>query len=325
MLSKGCSLLKRGVNDPHKTVRSFHQKFQTIDLEVASLYNKVALDDEICDIINEDWDNLIILDACRYDFFAEQNNIDGELKRKVSSGSDSWGFMKHNFEGRKLHDTVYITSNPHVDRLSDGVFFKIENTLDEWDSTIEVVHPETMVKTAKKAHKSHPNKRLIVHFMQPHTPWLGPTADGIRAKYNVKGNNKNHGKAKLGIETEDPRSGDVGWFELVKRGDVNHDKMRQAYCETLNFVLDYTDELIKSLPGKSVVTSDHGEMLGERLGVRRRYGHFSANYWTEELRYVPWLEISSDNRRKLVESEPKENSQMDSDIIEDRLQALGYK
>ena len=66
------------------------------------------------DVMKEDWDNLIILDACRYDYFKEkQKNIRGELESVVSRGAHSSEFIEKNFLGRKLHDTIYVTANPY--------------------------------------------------------------------------------------------------------------------------------------------------------------------------------------------------------------------
>jgi len=84
------------------------------------------------DVMSADWDNLILLDACRYDFFAEENTIQGDLNRVISKGSRSWEFMKGNFVGRELHDTVYITANPHVGRLEKDIFHTIIPLLEKW-------------------------------------------------------------------------------------------------------------------------------------------------------------------------------------------------
>src|SRR6056297_529711 len=48
-------------------------------------------------VMDEDWDNLIILDACRYDMFAEQVDLDGELESRISLGSTSEEFLEQNF------------------------------------------------------------------------------------------------------------------------------------------------------------------------------------------------------------------------------------
>jgi len=66
------------------------------------------------DVMSEDWDNLILLDACRYDAFSKVNTLKGNLEERVSKGSTSKEFIKSNFVGRELHDTVYITANPYV-------------------------------------------------------------------------------------------------------------------------------------------------------------------------------------------------------------------
>ena len=55
------------------------------------------------DVVDADWDNLIILDAYRYDDFESVNNLDGELQQIVSKGSDSPMFMEKTFSGRTLH------------------------------------------------------------------------------------------------------------------------------------------------------------------------------------------------------------------------------
>lgn len=34
-------------------------------------------------VMEADWDNLLILDGCRYDVFAERNDIDGDLSRRI--------------------------------------------------------------------------------------------------------------------------------------------------------------------------------------------------------------------------------------------------
>jgi hypothetical protein len=43
--------------------------------------------------MEEDWDNLIILDACRYDYFKRQHDFEGSVDRIVSPGKMSWEFM----------------------------------------------------------------------------------------------------------------------------------------------------------------------------------------------------------------------------------------
>ena len=60
------------------------------------------------DVIEQDWDTLVILDACRYDSFKQCRDLKGSLQPAVSRGAHSWEFMQGNFVDRELHDTVYV-------------------------------------------------------------------------------------------------------------------------------------------------------------------------------------------------------------------------
>jgi hypothetical protein len=46
--------------------------------------------------------------------------------------------------------------------------------------------------------------------------------------------------------------------------------------------------MLQSIKGKTVLTADHGELLGERPYIcsTAKYGHFYGE-WMEELRIVP--------------------------------------
>jgi hypothetical protein len=57
--------------------------------------------------------------------------------------------------------------------------------------------------------------------------------------------------------------------------------------------------------------------------TQRLYGH-PHHISTEELHLVPWLKISSNNRRKIVSEEPIGFERTDEKIVNKRLQALGY-
>ncbi|MFB6182582.1 MAG: hypothetical protein ABEI78_00815, partial [Candidatus Nanohaloarchaea archaeon] len=61
-------------------------------------------------IFDRDWDNLIVLDACRQDLYEEVN---GETESRISAGSSTKDFIKDNFSEGELSDIVYITANPH--------------------------------------------------------------------------------------------------------------------------------------------------------------------------------------------------------------------
>ena len=67
------------------------------------------------------FDNLIILDACRYDLFEAEIknfNIKGKLEYRISRGSNTGYFLRENFEHKDLQpilkEIIYITANPLV-------------------------------------------------------------------------------------------------------------------------------------------------------------------------------------------------------------------
>lgn len=232
------------------------------------------------DVMSKDWDNLFILDACRADYFESQHSFEESAESVIAPGKMSWEFMRETFLGKQFHDTIYITSNPFATRLPEDTFFKSEYLLDEWDDEIGTIHPEDVVAAGVATHREYPNKRLILHFMQPHRPYLGPTAERLRERVDLKGY-RNQGD---GLQI----------WGAAKEKKVTIEEVRQAYEESLDIVLDVVENALDGVDGKTVITADHGEMLGERVFpfTSRVWGH-SEGFSTLTLREVPWLKIES--------------------------------
>lgn len=263
-------------------------------------------------VIDQDWDNLIIIDGCRFDTFQEISNIQGELESCQSRGSESWEFIQNNFVGKELHDTVLVTANPHTTKIPPNTFHSVENIVEtSWDSTLRTVPPEAVTKAALKALDNYPNKRLIVHYMQPHYPFIGEIGQQI-----------SHG----GFSPNDnaDRGGHV-WTKL-QYGFLDELEVREAYRENLEIVLEEVRDLLNSLDGKSVLTSDHGNLIGERIRPIpvKAYGHPRGLHVPELLR-VPWLVRESEIRRTIQSDPPTERDVIEDEVIDNRLQALGYR
>ncbi len=256
------------------------------------------------DVMKRDWDTLIILDACRYDYFNEAIDMPGDLEIVTSRGSTSTEFMRGNFSNKQLHDVVYISANGFYGQLRNEigseVYKHIQLYTEEWRDEYGITtNPKTVTQEAIKAHQEYPNKRLIVHYLQPHQPYLGP-----------------YGREQFDF------GGDLR--ETINRSGVSIDDVRMAYRENLEFVLDEAKNLISEIDGKTIITSDHGEMLGERIGPFRFFGHFGGVY-REELVKVPWFTVDFDGRRDIIVEEPETTSNIDQELIEQNLRALGYK
>lgn len=311
--------LKKGLNDPGLVVNKAHHLFDTAVHRTNDRYFERRYGTG-SDFMDRDWDNLVILDACRYDYFSKLNTIDGELTRAISKGSNSWEFMSNNFVDRNHHDTVYVTANPHVNRLSGDVFYEVDNVLDQWNEDVGTVLPNVVARRGLEAFHRHPHKRHVVHFMQPHRPYLGPTADRIRESIELSG----HAYYRADDGSREKKDG-VRWWTAVNQGRISREETLRAYQETLEIVLEEVEHLVDELEGRTVITADHGEMLGERvLSVSKPYYGHSRGYLTPELRFVPWLTIDDGHEREIIEEEPEGTTKMDDEVVNDRLVALGY-
>ena len=263
------------------------------------------------DILSEEWDNLVILDACRYDMFAEQSELPGRLESRISKGSSTTEFLKANFAGEDLLDTVYVTANPqyHNNRNRIGAeFHSVENVWlnDGWDTESGTVLPETVTEAAMKAYEEYPKKKLVIHYIQPHFPFINS---------QIGKNSLEHDKGELNI-----------WEKLLS-GELSYPPgcIWKAYKENLSTALPHVETLLQELNGRTVVTSDHGNMINERASPFpiNEWGHPRGIY-VEPLVKVPWLVREAGEQRTIV----KENSAFKEDELEateERLEQLGYK
>lgn len=272
------------------------------------------------DIMAEEWDNLIILDACRNDFYREQTPFSGTVETRLSRGSETPEFFANNFDNAQYHDTVYISPNPYIPTLEDDTFHAVIPLLDEWDDEWGTVHPEAVSKAARRARSEYPHKRLIIHYMQPHAPHTGSTAAELRETTPLRGWDRYHV-----VDGQSEINDGVSIWTLAKRGEITLETLRRSYRENLDIVLGDVTDLVGDLDGRTVITSDHGEMLGERLLPfgPREYAH-TYGLLTEELRCVPWQVVSDGDRRRVASDPPQERKEMTTEETERRLQALGY-
>jgi len=197
------------------------------------------------------------------------------------------------------------------------VFFKVyySNLFDEWDESLNTIPPEAVVEAAINMNRQYPNKRIIAHMMQPHAPYIGPTGKELYKRY--KFGLFNH-SVKKNSDFDIPN---VSIPQAMQDGSIKQHELRQAYEENVQIALRHAECLIEKLGGKSVITADHGELLGERVLLKKRYSH--GRFHTPELRVVPWLIVDADERRNITSGSPKSFENLDR--RETHLEALGYK
>jgi hypothetical protein len=276
------------------------------------------------DVMDADWDNLIIIDGCRYDYFEEFNTIDGELTKITSQGSHSTEFLEETFKGKQFHDTIYITANPHAPRLISDEFYLMDTLYEENHTSPPREHfPENVLESARSIIEQYPDKRYIIHFMQPNVPFLGPTAEEIREKA-LDEEIIFTGMTSLPEGVEPKR--EFGTLkEACEKRYITRPQFLKTYEENVQIAIENAEKLLQDLDGKTAITADHGEMLGERLPPLffKQFGHDPYLY-TPEIREVPWLVIESDTRREITSEEPIESDELDEKVIKDRLEHLGY-
>jgi hypothetical protein len=296
----------RGLANPHLAVREAKSLVRPAYLAARKRFRRAPM----LDVPASDWDNLLILDACRYDLFAAVCDLEGDLTRVVSRGTGTNEFLRANFEGGAFGDVVYVTANPHL-HFRDARFHDVIPLWDDhWDDDLDTVPPEAVSEATLDAHERYPNKRLLVHFVQPHYPFIGEA--GRRLADSL-------GEFRGFLEDSRPI------FRHLAAGDVDTETVWNAYRENLEVVLPAVDRLADALPGKTVASSDHGNAFGE-WGV---FGHGGPP--VPALVDVPWFVFPVAERKEIVSGSADVDAAAvasdaagDGGVIQGRLERLGY-
>lgn len=195
----------------------------------------------------EDWDNLIILDACRYDIYNEVTGRD--VEKRISLGSTSQEYFGRTFNEGDFSDTVYISANgfAHDSNLKkyagrSSIFHeKFLTTSTDWDDELGVTPPGPVARDARTAEELFPSKKKIIHFLQPHDPFI---QFGLKEKIEEYNADRNE-------------------YDLAAEGVISDETLREGYKHNLILVLGVVEELLADMKGKTVITADHGDLLGE--------------------------------------------------------------
>ena len=149
-----------------------------------------------------------------------------------------------------------------------------------------------------------PNKRLIVHYFQPHAPCIGLPDGSTKPESEV---NK-----------------DIHPGRTLKNGDVSRELVWTQYQDNLEYAFHHALNLHNSIGGKSVFTADHGELFGEWCWPvpLRGYAHPSG-LRHPKLTTVPWATIDAERRH--IKSGEVGTHKANKQNINERLRDLGYK
>lgn len=215
---------------------------------------------------------LVILDACRYDALASM--VQGAVRPMLSPATNTGMWIRGVWPGE--YDAVYVAGNPHLSEPEDrpgmsglgGTYYGddhfaavVDTYLVGWDGTHGTV-PPAAVRDDAIDHRDH--DRVIAHFMQPHTPYIGERQpDRELTAWHL-------------VEE------DTAWLEGIDRGEI-----AGWYLDNLARVWEEgVEPLVKAFDDRPIfITADHGEALGEG-GI---YGHGSVSM---AVLVVPWLALT---------------------------------
>ena len=228
-------------------------------------------------LLETDWQTLIVLDACRYDVFSlaiKSHAIDGDLIEANTDSCKTSEWYRCNWN--KYNDNiVLITGHPQVRR---GEFHKnFHATINVEGATPEWILPDRTFDLTIKAQSDYPDKKTMTHLIPPHLPFMGEKGKAFmvevmgREKWSDQIGRRINGTTLYSLATEYGKKN--GW-----------DKLKEYYRENLDYVLNELLSYLNRLKYPVVITSDHGELLGEH----EVYGHRGGR---DILRRVPWFKV----------------------------------
>lgn len=259
-------------------------------------------------VYDRDWDVLVILDALRYDLANEvAEEYDLLCSTTVPSiGRTSMQWMERTFTeayADEMERTAYVSGNPHTANHVDPSRFRL---LDEvwryaWDDDIGTTPADAVTDRAVAVGREYTPERLIVHYMQPHYPFVpAPLTKGIDTNWVYS-------------PDDDPDE----LRELLKRGAVSRKEVWARYRDNLHYVLENVETLLNNVDAETVViTADHGTAYGE-LGL---FGHNEDNP-LDVVNTVPWCVTSASDTETYS---PRLERKKEAVDVTDRLRSLGY-
>ncbi|MEA2071596.1 MAG: hypothetical protein U9O98_09945 [Asgard group archaeon] len=275
------------------------------------------------DIMEEPWKVLVILDACRYDFFKEIYKDffpEPNLELVISPSTSTMEWLLSVFGNEFFEDIVYISGSPYVNSKIETVSpavgsFKATDhfpVIDDvwnwgWDKKRSTVNPWNINKGFLRAYKKYGNSmRYILHYMQPHAPYRKLKWNTNRTPSPGAVGNRNEQiidvfKRIIGERTTKWFGEVTVWtigrlFHIPCRYPMQYafykvglNGLRSLYKDNLIFVLEAVSALADIIEGNILVTADHGERLGEHM----RFGHWQPRH--KEVVEVPWMWIEHSN------------------------------
>lgn len=287
-------------------------------------------------IYEREWDVAIILDTCRVDALRELQSeydfitdVDGVWS--VGSSTPEWLINTFSTSWRdEIERTTRISANgfdeyvlvqqadppeladaplswPDFSPVADSAFDHLEILYqgDFHDERLGTVPPDEVTKRAIARGRERDWDRLMLHYVQPHAPYIADAIDG---------------EGELSETESRPM-----W--ALRSGRIDRATGWEMYLDNLRLVLDSVELLLENLDAQRVaLTADHGESFGEYGG---KFGHIDG-YPTPQVRKVPWATTTATDEETVrpapryhadVDVQPSKDDDRD---LEAHLEDLGY-
>lgn len=228
-----------------------------------------------------EWSTLIVLDSCRFDFFGralEDTDLKGELRAVDSEARETRVWYKRHWSD--YYPSITLISSQPVPWATDlkkkpkRNFFKaynVDKNLVEMESKKDLwQEPQALFEAFDNIEIE--TQKVMLHAVPPHQPFKTKAGRRFLRKLSVPKN-------------EAPEPNISKW---ARKNSWR--KIETLYLEEIKYVLKPIESNISELNSPIVITSDHGELIGER----GRYGHpRDENHPLQTI--VPWFEVSSDD------------------------------
>ena len=267
-------------------------------------------------IFNGTWDVLIIIDACRFDKFVEVYKEifeNGKLDKAITPATWTGAWVIEIFEDMFMPDVVFLSTTIWISSKNEKEKTRVitqrlryGHRLMEFDSRkhfkkiIDIDEPEHLTSVTDKLIKtveSYPGNKIICKYLQIHHPYLyyvekerersvkkeklDSYRDNIYEFINLFLSDETI--TNIRVKLGKPPIGDIT-STYVKYG---REGVVKGYTEDLKTILKEVKRAREKFPNKKIViTSDHGELLGEK--GRYSHGGFKRG---KEIMEVPWFEI----------------------------------
>jgi len=216
---------------------------------------------------------LILLDACRYDYFEKlcSDYLEGELIKCYNQGV-SWTYSWFSKFCRNLKDVTLFTAAPvavHKWKKKEGGDYDPEEHFKEipnwseydWNFEEGTATPFKINEVVRRK----PAQKRLVRLLKPHPPFVNTPLEELTK-----------GKGKI-QRTE---------RALVKE-EITEQDLKHAYEKNVRIAFEGAVDLILDLDGDVVITSDHGTALNESSYLFHAKDYPSMPCLNE----VPWFAV----------------------------------